>query len=552
MAQEDWIKEIKKKFGEESIRKIGDHQVLDTESVSTGSILIDDVLGIGGLPLGRIVEIYGPEASGKSTIALQVAANIQKKYGDVLYIDTEHALNINYARDLGVDTDNMFLSQPSSGEEALSIAIKTADVGSGVRCIVLDSVAALSPQAELAGEIGDHTIGLQARLMSRCLRSITANLMRNKILFLCINQIRDKIGGMGYGCVEGTTEVATGNTAATKISQLKVGSTVKTFSQQKNCIEDEVCTSVFNNGKSDNFRQIRYVTPLSDTPKELTITSKHLVFSHETERWIEAKSLKINNSFLLHLKEEAAMYERAIVNDNRISVSKGRIMVDGKAAKMTPYILAKAILTIKSAQIDGVDKLFPYSLSELEKAKFAEYIVEHIERSGSDDYVPAIVVENRRLDGERDRYDLEVSKNTNYFANGILIHNSPETTPGGRALRFYSSVRMEIRRIGSINSKQMDLGGRVKVKITKNKFASPFKSIETEIYYGKGILMEAELLDACEAAGIVERSGSWYSYSGNKLGQGREQVVNRLTEDKELTGLLSKKLTEKKKDTGKS
>ncbi len=303
------LSQIDRAFGKGSVMKLGQRDLgVDTDTVSTGSLGLDIALGIGGLPRGRVVEIYGPESSGKTTLALHVVAEAQKKGGIAAYIDAEHALDPIYARKLGVDIDEMLISQPDTGEQALEITDTLVRSG-GVDIVVIDSVAALTPKAELEGEMGDQLPGLQARLMSQALRKLTGSISKSNCMVIFINQIRMKIGVM--------------------------------------------------------------------------------------------------------------------------------------------------------------------------------------------------------------------------FGN-------PETTTGGNALKFYSSVRLDIRRIGAIKDKDEVVGNQTRVKVVKNKVAPPFKQVEFDIMYGVGISKNGELVDLGVKAGIVEKSGSWFSYDGNRIGQGRENAKLFLQQNKDV------------------
>ena len=297
-ALEAAISQITDNFGKGSVMKLGQRRAMDIESVSTGSLSLDVALGIGGLPKGRVVEVYGPESSGKTTLALQVVAEAQKVGGICAFIDAEHALDPVYAKKLGVNTEELLISQPDTGEQALEIADTLIKSGS-VSVLVVDSVAALTPRAELEGEMGDHHVGLQSRLMSQALRKLTSSIANTNTMVIFINQIRMKIGVM--------------------------------------------------------------------------------------------------------------------------------------------------------------------------------------------------------------------------FGN-------PETTSGGNALKFYSSVRLDIRRIGAIKDKEQIVGNSTRVKVVKNKVSPPFKVVEFDLMYGKGISKVGELIDLGAKATVVEKAGAWYAYKGEKIGQGRENA----------------------------
>ncbi|MEI2383891.1 recombinase RecA [Breoghania sp. JC706] len=328
------LAQIERAFGKGSIMRLGEGQVVEVESISTGSIGLDIALGIGGLPRGRIVEIYGPESSGKTTLALHTVAEAQKKGGICAFIDAEHALDPVYARKLGVTIDDMLISQPDAGEQALEIADTLVRSGA-IDVLVVDSVAALTPRAELEGEMGDSLPGLQARLMSQALRKLTASISKSKTMVIFINQIRMKIG---------------------------------------------------------------------------------------------------------------------------------------------------------------------------------------------------------------------------------VMFGSPETTTGGNALKFYASVRLDIRRIGSIKDKDEIVGNQTKVKVVKNKLAPPFKQIEFDIMYGEGVSKMGELIDLGVKGGVVEKSGAWFSYNSQRLGQGRENAKNFLRENPEVAqeielairqnaGLIAEKITDPSGDS---
>lgn len=315
-ALEAALSQIERAFGKGSIMRLGQDTKIDIEAVSTGSLGIDIALGIGGMPKGRIIEIYGPESSGKTTLALSVIAQAQKKNGTCAFIDAEHALDPSYAKKIGVDVENLLISQPDSGEQALEIADTLVRSGA-IDVMVIDSVAALVPKAELEGEMGDSHMGLQARLMSQALRKLTSTVARSNTLIIFINQIRMKIGVM--------------------------------------------------------------------------------------------------------------------------------------------------------------------------------------------------------------------------FGN-------PETTTGGNALKFYASVRIDIRRIGAIKDKDDVIGSQTRVKIVKNKVAPPFKTVDFDIMYGEGISKTGELVDLGVKSGIIEKAGAWFSYNGEKIGQGRENAKKFLKDNPQIADEIEAKI----------
>ena len=319
-AIETALSQLEKQFGKGSVMRLGAREAIVPISViSTGSISFDAALGVGGVPRGRVIEIFGPESSGKTTITLQIVAEAQRAGGLAAFVDAEHALDPLYARKLGVDVDNLLISQPDYGEQALEI-VEALVRTNAVDVLVVDSVAALVPKAELDGEMGDSHVGLQARLMSQALRKLTGTVSKSRTCLIFINQIREKIGVM--------------------------------------------------------------------------------------------------------------------------------------------------------------------------------------------------------------------------FGN-------PETTTGGRALKFYSSVRIDIRRIGAVKEGEVVTGNRTKVKIVKNKVAAPFRDAEFDILYGEGISREGDVLDLAVLHNIVDKSGAWYSFSGERIGQGRENVRNYLKENKDVFGRIDSELRKK-------
>ncbi len=314
------VSQIEKQFGKGAIMKLGaDALIRDVATVSTGSLGLDLALGVGGLPRGRVVEIYGPESSGKTTLALQVIAQAQRHGGICAFIDAEHALDVTYGRKLGVSTEELLISQPDCGEQALEI-VETLVKSGAIDALVIDSVAALVPRAEIEGDMGDPQMGLQARLMSQALRKLTGVIAKSNTIVIFINQIRMKIG---------------------------------------------------------------------------------------------------------------------------------------------------------------------------------------------------------------------------------ILFGNPETTTGGNALKFYSSIRLDIRRLGAIKLSDQIVGSRTKVKVVKNKVAPPFKEAEFDILYGTGISKEGELVDLGSELGIIEKSGAWYSFDGERIGQGRENTKEFLKENPETADVIEQRIREK-------
>lgn len=315
-ALQDAIKQIEKEFGKGSVMKLGDRPPIDIEVIPTGSLALDCVLGVGGYPKGRIIEIFGPESSGKSTLCLHAVAESQKQGGVCAYIDAEHAIDPLYAQNLGVDIDNLILSQPDSGEQGLAIA-ETLIRSKAVSLVIVDSVAALVPQVELDGEMGDNSVGLQARMMSKAMRRLSGLIDKTGCTVIFINQLREKIG---------------------------------------------------------------------------------------------------------------------------------------------------------------------------------------------------------------------------------IMYGNPETTTGGRALKFYSSIRMDIRRVDKIKEGSEIIGNKTRIKIVKNKVAPPFKEANIDIIYGKGIEKSGEVLDKAVEMDLIDKAGAWYAYQGEKIGQGRENAKKWLTDNEDIYSLLESQI----------
>ena len=314
------LKQIQKNFGKGAIMKLGDRQTVDVDVIPTGSLLLDEALGVGGYPKGRIIEIYGPESSGKTTLALHAIAECQKQGGRAAFIDAEHAIDPTYAKALGVDIDELILSQPDSGEQALEIAEMLANSGA-ISLLIVDSVAALVPQAELDGEMSDNSVGLQARLMSKAMRKLAGILNKNECTIIFINQLREKVG---------------------------------------------------------------------------------------------------------------------------------------------------------------------------------------------------------------------------------VMYGNPETTSGGRALKFYASIRLDIRRTEAIKTGSDVTGNTCRIKVVKNKVSPPFKQCEIDIIYGQGISKDSEILDRAVELEIIKKSGSWFEYDGSKIAQGRETAKEYIKSNEDVKEELLKKIKENK------
>jgi recombination protein RecA len=670
---------IDKTFGKGSIMKMGEKGSMRVEAISTGALALDLALGVGGLPRGRVVEIFGPESSGKSTLAMHVVAEAQRNGGVCAYIDAEHAMDPAYAAAIGVDIDELYISQPDTGEQALEITDMLIRSGA-LDVVVIDSVAALTPRAEIEGDMGDTHVGLQARLMSQALRKLTANLNKSNTICVFINQLREKIGVM-FGCGSWRTEVllADGTTMPIgKIVNQKLPVEVLSYDPELDAVVPRKVVNWFNNGRTESFLRIK-VARLAGRGggPSFELTPNHLV--RTPAGWCEAGDLSVGDRVMHAATEHLSDFQwqvllGGLMGDSALSPTRsgnsarlrwghgakqaeygdwkaslfGNLMVSrstnakgavfhdlqplpelaelrramyigGKKVlseeylkQLTPLSLAvwymddggyqnrskglqartwdgsgrseicvqafdptsqerlrayladtwdlHATLSLRGARQQAV-LVFPkdetaklhaliapfvhpsmqYKLLERFQGRFA---VEPVFAPSRQVLMPTpIVAINEVPCGEHPfRYDIEVEGSHNYFAGGTMVHNSPETTPGGRALKFYSSVRLDIRRIESIKDGVEVVGNRTRVKVVKNKVAPPFKQAEFDIMYGKGISREGSLLDIGVDLSIVNKSGAWYTYEGEQLGQGKENAKNFLSENPELMVEIDEKI----------
>ena len=660
-ALEMALSQIDKQFGKGSVMRMGDKSFVPVEVVSTGALALDLALGIGGLPRGRIVEIYGPESSGKSTLAMHVVAEAQRNGGVCAYVDAEHAMDPAYARAIGVDIDNLLISQPDTGEQALEISDMLVRSGA-LDVIVVDSVAALTPRAEIEGEMGDSHVGLQARLMSQALRKLTANLHRSQTCAVFINQLREKIGVM-FGCFSYGTRVTLADGTRERIGTIvdrKLPVEVLSYDPEVGAVVPRRVVNWFDNGPTDGFLRFTVAKPGGNGRAQFACTPNHQI--RTPGGWREARELVAGDRVLQAVPRRlsdfqwevllgglmgdgalspsrsggAARYrwghgaEQAAYGDWKASLfanlgvrrsAAGRgavrhgteplpelaelreaVHIGGKKVfghdylkQLTPVSLAvwytddgtfparsdglcseigveamepttrqrlvahladvwgiKATLTHRGQRRvavlhfpdDETAKLhalvapfvhpsMEYKLLPRFRGRFA---VEPVFAEPRLELMPLPIREIRRAEPSRHthRFDIEVEGTHNYFADGVMVHNSPEVTPGGRALKFYSSVRLDIRRIESIKDGAEVVGNRTRVKVVKNKCAPPFRQAEFDIMYGKGISREGSLLDVAVDIGLVKKSGAWYTYDGEQLGQGRENAKTFLGESPEL------------------
>ncbi len=677
------IAQIEKNHGKGAVMRLGDEVRQPISVIPTGSIALDVALGIGGLPRGRVVEIYGPESSGKTTVALHAVANAQAAGGIAAFIDAEHALDPEYAKSLGVDTDALLVSQPDTGEQALEIADMLVRSGA-IDILVIDSVAALVPRAEIEGEMGDSHVGLQARLMSQALRKMTGALNNSGTTAIFINQLREKIGVM-FGCFNYSTRVqlADGSTEQIgKIVNQKMDVEVLSYDPDTDQIVPRKVVNWFNNGPAEKFLQFTIEKSGGNGKSQFAATPNHLI--RTPGGWTEAGDLIAGDRVL------AA--EPHLLSDQQFQVVLGSLMGDGnlspnrhgrngvrfrmghganqvgylqwktellgnighsvrenaKGARFVDFTPLPELAELQRAVYLGDGKKFlsedylkaltPLALaiwymddgcftvrskglqqrttggsgrieicveamsegsqlrlrdhlcdtygldvrlrmagaagkavlvfSTESSARFQEIVAPYIAPTmdykllprfrGQCAVAPEFVEPSQRLVPAKvldihvkphtrsmNRFDIEVEGNHNYFVDGVMVHNSPETTTGGKALKFYASVRLDVRRIETLKDGTDAVGNRTRVKVVKNKVSPPFKQAEFDILYGKGISREGSLIDMGVEQGFIRKSGSWFTYEGEQLGQGKENARNFMMENPDVANEIEKKIKEK-------
>ncbi len=683
-ALEMALAQIDKNFGKGSVMRLGDEVRAPIAVIPTGSIALDVALGIGGLPRGRVVEIYGPESSGKTTVALHAVANAQAAGGIAAFIDAEHALDPEYAKRLGVDTDALLVSQPDTGEQALEIADMLVRSGA-LDVIVIDSVAALVPRAEIEGEMGDSHVGLQARLMSQALRKMTGAISGTNTTAIFINQLREKIGVM-FGCLSYGTRITLADGSREKIGKIvqqKREVEVLSYDPELGKVVPKRIVNWFDNGVTDRFLQFTVAKPGGNGRAQMAVTDNHLV--RTPGGWQEAGEIVAGDRVMISQSHRLSPQQWQVVlgglmGDGALSPSrlpgslgtrfrmgrgatqvdyldwkaallgnieqcrtvnaKGATFVDltplpelaqlrqavywGDKSKHLSYDYLKALtplalavwymddgsfplrtkgsqertqdgsgrseicvqamsegsrgrlLEVLAGQFDlrptlgtrGARQIACLTFGEGETAKLHELIAPYVPPSMqhtllerfrgrfavAPEFVeptllpvpaPVLAVTVTPKTRSMHRFDIEVEGSHNYLADGIIVHNSPETTTGGKALKFYASIRIDVRRIETLKDGAEAVGNRTRAKVVKNKMAPPFKQAEFDIVYGQGISREGSLIDMGVEHGIVRKSGAWYTYEGDQLGQGKENARAFLRDNPDLADEIEKRIKEK-------
>ena len=660
--------QIERQFGTGAIMKLSDSSVRNVAAIPTGALALDLALGIGGLPRGRIVEIYGPESSGKTTLALHVIAEAQRNGGIAAFVDAEHALDPVYAKALGVDVDELLISQPDTGEQALEIADMLIRSGA-LDVVVVDSVAALVPRAELEGDMGDTHVGLQARLMSQALRKLAGTINRSDTTAIFINQLREKIGVM-FGCFQYSTRVTLADGTQEKIGKIvnqKMDVEVLAVDPETGKVEPKRIVNWFDNGNADEFLQFTVYKPAGNGRAQFAATAAHSIAT--PAGWRSAGELEVGDRVMMPLPHYLSAQQRQLVlgglmGDGSISrkrmsgagvtmksrfrfghgpeqnayadwkasllsgvpVSVSRHSKGGGMVETAPMVELDAIgdaVYLGSKKVfswDYIKELTPFALAiwYMDAGSFAERTIDgsadrseicveamesstrdRLQRFLTDTYgvdatlrdragkaflvlggdateafhaliapfvppsmeykllkhhrgqfsveveaatptmqltpVPILAIGTKSPTRSMRKFDIEVEGHHNYLVDGVMVHNSPETTPGGRALKFYSSVRVDVRRIEAIKQGTDNVGNRVRAKIVKNKVAPPFRIAEFDIMFGEGISREGSLLDVAVEHGIVRKAGAWFTYEGDQLGQGREKAKLFLRENPEIS-----------------
>ena len=675
------LTQIEREFGKGTVMRMGDEGAqVKVNAIPTGALSLDLALGIGGMPRGRIVEVFGPESSGKTTLVYHILAEAQKLGGVCAFIDAEHAMDPLYAREIGVDIDELLVSQPDYGEQALEIADMLVRSGA-VDVVCVDSVAALTPRAELEGQMGDQTVGLQARMMSQAMRKLAGNLNRAQTLCLFTNQIREKVGVM-FGCFHYDARVVLADGRTEKIGKIvdqRMPVKVMSMDPRTGEITPKRIVEYYDNGPTDDWLQFEVEAGGGSGRRKFACTPNHVIFTPDGER--QAWEIEEGDEVLAAVKQYA-------LSEDQLKLILGSLLGDGslryasehnasfrvghgerqreycewKRSMLAPFAhkigrtgngigfdtipmrqlawLHEAVYaasggrTVSDAVIEELDEraiaawyqddgtfsgsyarwghgkpsiacaglcdddkqrlaarcealgmgrptvsghnlLFSGDRARMFHEKIAPYVHPsmdyklhpsmrgrfvwdaretgdfRIDISSRTSLRPAAMKVTRkyrkpeppdRRPSKTHRYDLQVEGNHTYLVDHVVVHNSPETQPGGRALKFYASQRLDIRRIETLKDGTEAVGNRVRVKVVKNKVAAPFRQAEFDIEFGKGISTSGCLLDLGLEHDIVGKSGSFFSYGAERLGQGRNNAKAFLDQHQEIAREIESKV----------
>jgi recombination protein RecA len=676
------LTQIERQFGKGAVMRMGDPGArVAVDAIPTGALSLDIALGIGGVPRGRIVEIFGPESSGKTTLVYHIIAEAQKLGGVCAFVDAEHAMDPLYAQQIGVDIDELLVSQPDYGEQALEIVDMLIRSGA-VDLVAIDSVAALTPRAELEGQMGDQTVGVQARMMSQAMRKLTGNLNRSQTLCVFTNQIREKVGVM-FGCFHYDARVVLADGTTEKIGKLvnqRRPVEVLSMDPMTGEISPRRIVEWYENGETDEWLQFEVAAGGGSGKRKFACTPNHLIFTPDGERQafeiqegdevlIAAKHYALsedqmklimgsllgdgslryasahNASFRVGHGERQREYcewkqrmlapfankigrtgngigfdtipmrQLALLRDSVYAAEGRRTAPESLVQELDERAIAawycddgsfggsyerwghgKASICVAGfgtedrerlagrceelgmgrPTLSGHNLLFSGDRAQRFHEKIAPYVHPSLDYKlhpslrgrfawdrESGDFAtdlasrtslrpvagrvlrryrkPAASPKHGRPSRSR-RYDLQIEGNHTYLVDHVVVHNSPETQPGGRALKFYSSQRLDIRRIETLKDGTEAVGNRVRVKVVKNKVAAPFKQAEFDIEFGKGISTSGCLLDYGIEHNIVTKSGSFFSYGDERLGQGRGNAKAFLDEHPETAREIEAKI----------
>jgi recombination protein RecA len=679
------LTQIEREFGKGTVMRMGDEGAqVRCDAIPTGAISLDLALGIGGVPRGRIVEVYGPESSGKTTLIYHVLAEAQRLGGVCAFIDAEHAMDPLYAKEIGVDIDELLVSQPDYGEQGLEIADMLVRSGA-IDVVAIDSVAALTPRVELEGQMGDQTVGAQARMMSQAMRKLAGNLNRTQTLLILTNQIREKVGVM-FGCFHYDARVVLADGSTEKIGKIvnqRLPVEVMSMDPETGEIAPRKVVDWYDNGETDEWLQFEVEAGGGSGRRKFACTPNHLIFTPEGER--HAFEIEESDEVLVAVKQydiredqrqlilgsilgdgslryasdhnvsfrvghglkqreycewkremlapfsnqigptgagigfdTIPMHQLRWLHDGVYAKAGGRTASGGLVAQLDERSIAawycddgtfsghykrwgngKAEICIKALGREDCERLairceelgmgrptvtdkgllFSGERTRMFHEKIAPYVHPslayklHPDLRGrftwhpdtSDAHLNGTRLKSRTTlkaapmkvlrkyckptppaqherPSKRHRYDLQVEGSHTYLVDHVVVHNSPETQPGGRALKFYASQRLDIRRIETLKDGTEAVGNRVRVKVVKNKLAAPFRQAEFDIEFGKGISTSGCLIDLGLEHNIVSKSGSFFSYGGDRLGQGRGNAKAYLDENPALAAEIEAKI----------